>query len=193
MLHKFVESNLKIWFVGAICLYRKNVVEQLQGLVSVPKWFLPIRPHQIGKAQIKGQGDHERKKKRGSSLNSSQDEVSVHETKQEWLPQKSFNGHKIYQGIKTGTHKTGLRSSTIPPQIFHILSSTNSKALKLTNNQKKKKNPHSAPLNLSYLLTRSLFLSQNAVSMCVKPGRRFERLTRHVPSLWKIRHENNQP
>lgn len=37
LLHKLVESNLKIWFVGAICLYRKNVVEQLQGLVSVPK------------------------------------------------------------------------------------------------------------------------------------------------------------
>ena len=87
--HKLVESNLKIWFVGAICLYRKNPVEQLQGLViSVPTWFFPIRPHQIGKAQIKGQGvhDHERKNK-GSSLNSSLDEVSVRETKQEWLPQ----------------------------------------------------------------------------------------------------------
>ena len=49
-----------------------------------------------------------REKPKGSSLNSSLNEVSVHETKQEWLPQKGFNGHKIYQGITTGTHKTGL-------------------------------------------------------------------------------------
>jgi len=130
--------------------------------------------------------DHERKTK-ASSLNSSLNEVSVHETtKQEWLPQKGFNGHKIYQGITTGTHKTGLWSSTIPPQIFYIPSSTNSKALKLTNNHEK--NPQSAPLDLSHLLTYSLVLAQNA--MCVKPA---DLLTRYVPSLWKLSHEKNQP
>ena len=42
----------------------------------------------------------------------------------------------------------------------------------------KKKNPQSAPLDLSHLLTYSLVLAQSA--MCVKPA---DLLTRYVPSL----------
>ena len=169
-------------------MYRKNPIEQLQGLViSVPTWIFPIRPHQIGKAQIKGQGvhDHERKNK-GSSPNSSLDEVSVRETKQEWLPQKGFSGLKIYQGITTGTHKTGLWSSTIPPQIFHIPSS-HQKLLSLQTTIKKTTKVHHSTCSI-YLLTYSLVLAQNA--MCVKPS---DLLTRYVPSLWKLSHEKNQP
>ena len=85
--------------------------------------------------------------------------------KKEWLPQKGFSGLKIYQGITTGSHKTGLWSSTIPPQIFHIPSSTNSsKALKLTNNHKK--NPQSAPLDLFYISSHLLIGSCSKCYVC---------------------------
>lgn len=51
-----------------------------------------------------------------------------------------------------------------------------------------KKNPQSAPLDLSYLLTYSLVLAQSA--MCVKPA---DLLTRYVPSLWKLSHAWKKP